>query len=214
MKVGLIHALTSSVPPIEKAFYEIAPEVELVHVMDTELLSMIKREQTQSPQIIRRFSKLIHLVTESKVDCIQFTCSAFNNLTTIFQPMSEVRLFRSDEAMLDVALQYERIGLISTVEETPPVLIHYLRQRKPSIEIQTMVNTEGLQALNRGDQDNHDELVLDMMKQLEPEVDAIVLSQYSLSHLATKVESSIPILTGPKESAKRCLRYLQPVNKN
>lgn len=209
MKIGLIHALTASVGPIEKAFNEVAPEVELAHVMDTELLTMMKRDKTLSPEIIHRFSKAVHLASEADVDCIQLTCSAFNDITAILQPMSAVKLFRSDEAVLDLALHYDRIGLIATVEETPPVLMNYLRQKKKGVQVETMVNTNALQALGKGDQKGHDKLVMDMMETLESKVDVIVLPQYSLSNIPKKIPCSVPVLTGPKESARRCISHLQ-----
>ena len=42
MKIALISATIASLQPIEKAFNEEAPNIELVHLMDTELLSMIE----------------------------------------------------------------------------------------------------------------------------------------------------------------------------
>ena len=43
MKIALISATIASLQPIEKAFNEEAPNVKLVHVVDTELLSMIDK---------------------------------------------------------------------------------------------------------------------------------------------------------------------------
>lgn len=212
MKVGLIHALTYSVRPIEKEFQKLSPETELVHVMDTELLNLLQQQKSLTPEIIRRFSKLIHLVSEANVDCIQLTCSAFNDITTILQPLSEVKMFRSDEAMLDRALKYEKIGFISTVNETPPVLLNYLQSKKQDVNVKSMVNSEALQCLFQGDLEVHDHLIQDMMKKMEKDVDVIVLTQYSLAHIAGQVDISIPIITGPKESAKRCIEYMRKNN--
>ncbi len=47
MKIALISATIASLHPIEKAFNEEAPNVKLVHLMDTELFSMI--EETRNP---------------------------------------------------------------------------------------------------------------------------------------------------------------------
>ena len=110
MKIALISATIASLQPIEKAFNEEAPNVKLVHLVDTELLSMIEEQGTLTPDIISRFSQLLNLAVSSKIDAIQLTCSAFNNVTSILQPQYPVKLFRSDEAMLDEALSYEQIG--------------------------------------------------------------------------------------------------------
>jgi Asp/Glu/hydantoin racemase len=205
----MIHAMTSSVRPVERAFGKISPETKLVHFMDTELLSLLQSEKSITPQIIRRFSRLVESAAESDADCIQLTCSAFNELTSVLQPLSDVKIFRSDEAMLDTALNYERIGIVSTVNETPPVLINYLREKKKSVNVQTLINTEALQRLFHGNQEAHDKLVTNMVYELEGETEVIILSQYSQAHIAEQLSVSVPVLTGPDASVKRCLEYME-----
>ncbi|MFZ5944921.1 MAG: aspartate/glutamate racemase family protein [Bacillota bacterium] len=208
MKVGVIHATTTAVEPIEKAFREVFPQAKLLHFMDTGLLPMIQEAKGLSPEIINRFTLLVNLASQSKVDCIQLTCSAFNNVTEILQPLYSKKLFRSDEAMLDQVLAYNHIGLISTVEETPPALLSYLRQKNPHIKVESLVNTQAIDLLFKGKIAEHDQLVSEMMSQLEGTVEAIVLSQYSMAHMTEKLNCSIPVLTGPKASAERIRDYL------
>jgi hypothetical protein len=208
MKIGLIHATTTALRPIEEAFWEIAPEAELLHFMDTGLLSLMQADGTLTPRIMRRFARLVDLAAASEVDCIQLTCSAFNNITDILQPMHIAKLFRSDEAMLDEALKYERIGLIATVNETPPALIDYLRRKKPEVQVQSRANPEAIELLFRGKEEEHDLRIHQMVKELQAEVDVVVLSQYSMAHVAKQLKLSIPVLTAPHMTAARCLDYL------
>ncbi|MDQ0219261.1 hypothetical protein ELQ35_15060 [Peribacillus cavernae] len=209
MKLALIHATTTALDPIVRAFYEAGNEVELLHFMDTGLLSMMEEYGSLTPEIIQRFSLLVNLAAQSDVNCIQLTCSAFNNVTNILQPLYPIKLFRSDEAMLDEALAYERIGLVSTVRETPIALMSYLREKNPSVKVKSLVEPGLIHLLFQGKKDQHDEQVMKMVHKLEGEVDAIVLSQYSMEHIADQVHSSVPILTAPRASAKRCLTYLK-----
>jgi signal transduction histidine kinase len=213
MKLALIHAMTASVKPIEEAFREVAPNVTLLHFMDTGLLPLIKEHGKLTPPIVRRFSRLVNLAAESEVNAIQLTCSAFNNVTKMLQPLHSARLFRSDEAMLDEALAYERIGLISTVKETPVALHSYLLEKKPNIHVESLVGTDAIRLLYQGKKRDHDELVQGMIREMDGRVDVIVLSQYSMAHVAQQVEASIPILTGPSATAKRCLHYLQSLSR-
>lgn len=169
----------------------------------------MQSEKSITPQIIRRFSRLVESAAESDADCIQLTCSAFNELTSVLRPLSDVKIFRSDEAMLDTALNYERIGIVSTVNETPPVLINYLREKKKSVNVQTLINTEALQRLFHGNQEAHDKLVTNMVYELEGETEVIILSQYSQAHIAEQLSVSVPVLTGPDASVKRCLEYME-----
>ncbi|KJS22028.1 MAG: hypothetical protein VR72_08055 [Clostridiaceae bacterium BRH_c20a] len=207
MRVALIHATTTAVQPIEKAFLEMAPEVELLHFMDTGLLPMIQSSGGLTPEIINRFSRLLNLAADSNIKCIQLTCSAFNEVTDILQPLYNVKLFRSDEAMLDGALIYNKIGLVSTVKETPIALTSYLKRKKPDIEVEALVNTDAIKLLFKGEVDRHDQMVKEMIGGLENRVEAIILSQYSMAHIKD-IQCKVPILTGPKASAQRCLEYM------
>ncbi|MGG3469049.1 hypothetical protein ABES02_16405 [Neobacillus pocheonensis] len=209
MKIGLIHATTTAVNPIVEAFQEESTPVELLHFMDTGLLPMIEESSSLTPEIIRRFSLLVNLAVQSNVDCIQLSCSAFNNVTKILQPLYPMKLFRSDEAVLDEALGYERIGLISTVKETPIALMSYLKEKNPYVQMESLVEPGLIHLLMKGDKEQHDRRVREMVYQLEGKVDVIVLSQYSMEHIAAQVQSTIPILTAPRASAKRCLSYLR-----
>ncbi|MGE8207181.1 aspartate/glutamate racemase family protein [Heyndrickxia sp. NPDC080065] len=209
MKIALIHATTTAIKPIEEAFQEEAPEVDLLHFMDTSLLSIIEASGTITPGIIRRFTSLVNLAADSGVDCIQLTCSAFNNITSIIQPLYSVKLFRSDEAMLDIALTYGRIGLISTVKETPAALISYIREKKPDCFIESLVDPGIIHLLFQGKNEEHDEKVRNMIQQMDGKVDVIVLSQYSMSHVADQVHTSVPILTAPQATVKKCLAFLK-----
>jgi glutamate racemase len=212
MKIGLIHATTTALNPIVNAFQEEANHVELLHFMDTGLLPMIEKSGSLTPEIIRRFSLLVNFAGESNVDCIQLSCSAFNNVTKILQPLYPMKLFRSDEAVLDEALEYERIGLISTVKETPIALMSYLKEKNPDVQVESIVEPGLIHFLIKGDKELHDKRVREMIQQLEGKVDVIVLSQYSMEHIAAQVHSTIPILTAPRASAKRCVSYLRTLS--
>ncbi|MCA1026415.1 MULTISPECIES: aspartate/glutamate racemase family protein [Cytobacillus] len=208
MKVALIHATTTALKPIEEAFRKVAPEVELLHFMDTHLLTMIEESGSLTPEIARRFSKSVSLAAEARPDCIQLTCSAFNPLTAILQPLCRVKMFRSDEAMLDEALEYNRIGLISTVRETPEALINYLQARQPNCAIESVVDPGIIHLLFEGKKEEHDERVRRMVAEMDGKVDVIVLSQYSMAHVANQVTPSTPILVAPEATAKRCFQYI------
>ncbi|OLO39272.1 hypothetical protein BTR23_09505 [Alkalihalophilus pseudofirmus] len=209
MRVALVHAMTGSVQPIEEAFRKVAPNITLLHFMDTGLLDMLKKHGEITPNIIRRFSQLLSLAIEAEVDVIQLTCSAFNDLTSILQPLYNKKIFRSDEAMLDEALNYNLIGVISTVNATPIALRNYLFEKKSNVQVNALVNENALELLQKGNNTGHDQIIKEMIRNLEKKVEVIVLSQYSMAHVANQVNVSVPILTGPFLTAKRCKEYLQ-----
>lgn len=213
MKLALISATKASINPIERALQEEAPNIEFVHLLDTGLLSMLEKEGALTLDIIRRFSSLLDIAVSSDIGAIQFTCSAFNDLTQFLQPQYNVKLFRSDEAMLDEALKYKRIGIVSTVKETPPVLTNYLQKKNKHVQIDTMVEPGLLHLLYQGKKEQHDARVKEMIYQMNDTVDVVVLAQYSMAHVAKEVSCSVPVLTAPQAAAKRCHHYLQDINR-
>lgn len=208
LKIALIHATTTALKPIERAFQTVAPNIELLHFMDTGLLALMEKSGKLTPEIIRRFSALVNLAYDSRVSCIQLTCSAFNGITSILQPLYPVKLFRSDEAMLDEALRYTTIGLISTVKETPIALQNYLLDKNPDCKIVSLVDPGIIHLLSQGRRKEHDDRVKKLVKQLDGKTEVILLSQYSMEHVAKQINPSVPILTAPLLSAKRCLDHL------
>ena len=209
MKIALLSATKVSLEPIEQAFREVTTEVELFHLLDSSLLPMLKVEKKITPKIIQRFVKLIDLAVSADARAVLFTCSAFNNLADMLQPLYNIRLFRSDEAMLNQAIDYEKVGLVSTVAETPVALKSYMRKKTPSIQIESVVDDGVLDLLNTGLKEEHDERVRKMIDQLKGKVDVIILSQYSIAHVKEQTSLNIPILTAPDASAKQCAEYLQ-----
>jgi len=209
MKIALLSATKVSLEPIEQAFREVTTEVELFHLLDSSLLPMLKVEKKITPKIIQRFVKLIDLAVSADARAVLFTCSAFNNLADMLQPLYNIRLFRSDEAMLNQAIDYEKVGLVSTVAETPVALKSYMRKKTPSIQIESVVDDGVLDLLNTGLKEEHDERVRKMIDQLKGKVDVIILSQYSIAHVKEQTSLDVPILTAPDASAKQCAEYLQ-----
>ena len=207
MKVGAIHMTTMAVEPIREAFRELAPHVELVHFMDTGLLTLLTEEGV-TPILRRRIIHLIELAEESGVGCIQLTGSAFNPMIKSLQPLFHTKIFRSDEAMLDEALSYEKICLVSTAKVSVEALSGYLKDKKPSIQIESVVNEEALKLLLEWKQEAHDNLMIDIVENIKMDVDVIVLTQYSLAHIAARARTVIPILSAPQASASKCAEYL------
>jgi Asp/Glu/hydantoin racemase len=208
--VGLIHATVQSIQPIAEAFRSVDPAVSLLHFADEGLLFTLQKEGQLTASNTRRLCDLIAKAESCGVGCIQLTCSAFNHKVEVLQPLFGTKIFRSDEAMLDEALNYERVGIVSSVEETPPVLIAYLKDKKPGIATRHVVDREAFKQLNDGNRHEHDKRILDLVCKLEHEVDVIVLSQYSMAHVKPLAEKEVktPVVSAPLASAMRCQAYL------
>lgn len=200
MKVALISATNNSIQPIETAFEQYAPEIEYLHLLDSDLLNLMERDGCLTNEMVDRFIDLCRLAMKSNADVIQLTCSAFNDVVNLLRPIFQVPILRSDQAMLDQALQFNRIGLVSTVKETPIALTNYLMEKNPDVKILSKVDAGAIHLLSKGQREEHDSRVLTMIEDIHDKVDVIVLSQYSMEHVARQIGYEIPILTAAKET--------------
>lgn len=200
MKVALISATKNSIKPIEKAFEKYAPDIEYFHLLDSDLLNMMEKAGFLTNEMVDRFIDLCRLAVKSKADVIQLTCSAFNDVVDVLKPIFHIPILRSDQAMLDKALNYNKVGLVSTVKETPIALTNYLKRRNPDIEIFSEVDDGAIHLLSYGKRNEHDSRVLSMINELQDKVDVIVLSQYSMEHVAKQIDTKLPVLTAAKET--------------
>ena len=211
MRVGIVHATTMALVPIQEAFREVEPDLELVNIMDTGLLNLLRQEGQITPVVQRRLVRLIELAEESDVGCILLTGSIFNPLANQLQPLFNAKIFRSDEAMLDKALSYASLCLATTEPKSAEALAGYIKEKKPSVRVESVANPEAFQLLLKGKQEAHDKLAIEMLENIKFDVDAIVLTQYSLAHLVGRARTSIPILSGPQAAARRCVQYLERI---
>lgn len=207
MKVALISATPNSLKPIELALATHAPEIRYFHLLDSDLLNQLKKTGEITYEIINRFVDLIRLAEKSNADLIQFTCSAFNDITKILAPLSSVPIFRSDEAVLTKAMTYKKIGLISTVKETPIALKNFIYANNPEIEVISEVEDGAIHLLSANKREEHDQKVIRLIKKIENEVDVLILSQYSLEHIKNLYVSKTPILSAAAETAIHLKSY-------
>lgn len=209
MKIALLSATTASIKPIENAIDKIDSSIKYYHLLDSSLLPMLKEEGKITQRIIQRFIKLINLAqSTSGTKAVLFTCSAFNNIADLLQPIYNIKLYRSDEGMIKEASKYEKVGIISTVSETPEVLISYLKELNPHIHIKTKVKEGLLKFIELNKNDIHDNEIIKIVNEIQNEVDVVLLSQYSMAHVKQQLNINKPILTAPDMSVQLLLKDL------
>lgn len=208
MRICLISATTASVAPIEKAFKEVSPEVEYVHLLDSSLLKQLKEKGKIDEQIKSRFNILIKLAIDAQCDGVLFTCSAFNDLADFFDEKYTIPIVRSDQGLINELLQYDNVGIISTVKETPPVLISSLKKVRSNQVIKTVVEDGLIHLAEKGDFKQHDEILKSHIHSLAGKVEVVGLSQFSIAHLKKQVQINKPIIDPTQTAVKEIMRRI------
>lgn len=216
-KLGIIHAALISTRAVQKYIDEILPGVEVVHfVDDTIQCTNFACEPGTIPQ--KNLLKFVQAALSQQdygVDLILLACSTFNRAVEYARPFIETPMLQIDRPMMDLAvLAGKRIGLLATVPTTLPASGRLLQiaadEAGRTIEIKTRLCTEAFQMLKSGHPEKHNDMLLDEIKKLSTEVDAIVLAQVSMTALEPHLPpSNIPIYNSGRTAFNRIREILE-----
>ncbi|MEJ0068623.1 MAG: arylsulfatase [Pseudomonadota bacterium] len=224
MRVMLVHAVAEAVIPIHDAFAAGWPEARIHDLLDTSLsLDLAADGGVLRARMIERFRVLGHYAAgagpEGRIsDAVLFTCSAFGPAIDAVRREITIPVLKPNEAAFERALEAggphparrPRIGLLVTFAPSLPALSVELeamaRARGLTPTIVGAVAAGGMEALRAGRPAEHDALLVKAAATL-PEVDAIVIGQFSAARAAPAVAATRrePVLTTP-ESAVAKLR--------
>ena len=214
MRVVMIHAVAESIPPVRLAFQDEFPEAEVVNLLDEGLLLDFDDEVT--PNLRRRMSELICYSQDHNADAVGLACSVYAPVVDSARHLVDVPLVSSYGPVMREAVDAgARVGVIASNSATMRDAEYYLNlaAREAGKEVTfvprlaedllTVLRVEGQQAFER-------RLGEEVMA-LEPEVDVVLLSQFSfasaLDHL--RGVSTTPVLSAPHSSARTLKRMLK-----
>ncbi|MCX7371079.1 MAG: arylsulfatase [Alphaproteobacteria bacterium] len=203
MRIALIHALKHSAAPVEAAFARAWPEATLMHLMDTSLSADLAAEGALTPRMTERFLTLARYAAGTGAQGILFTCSAFGPcIEACGRDLSPMPVLKPNEAMIEEAAPYRRIGLLAsfpgTIASMPP-------EFPPGTQLTPILAEGALAALDAGDIGTHDRLILQAALRFGPEAEAIALGQFSIAHMADAIAKATgkPVLTTPDSAVRK-----------
>lgn len=166
--------------------------------------------------LTRRFVDLAEYAVRTGAQGVLFTCSAFGPAIEAAARAVDVPTYKPNEAMFLEALETlrvgggRRIGLLSTFAPSVPSMCAEMQamaaQAGLDIELVTACAEGALQAINAGDTETHDRLVVERSTDLK-DCDVVMLGQFSMARTQAKVVDHLnkPVLTSP-DSAVRLLQ--------
>ncbi|MEM2106717.1 MAG: aspartate/glutamate racemase family protein [Candidatus Bathyarchaeia archaeon] len=213
--LGLIHTVFSIVEPINKLASELMPGVDRINIVDDYVVKLIKSRGEITPEISRIVASHIMAAEDEGADAILVTCSSISPCVDFVKPLASVPVLKIDDPMTDMAVQMgDRIGVLATapttVKPTSELLLKKAGQMGKKIIIEVELKEDALEALNVGDKELHDKILLDSLTSLSGRVDVIVLAQASMAHLESKVDENIrtKILTSPRSGVEQAKKTL------
>lgn len=199
--LALIHTVSwydkSVINPFVKPWLERNPDVRVTNIMDDSLLSESLAHNGATPNVIKRIQFYVMAAEAMGADVAMCSCTTVGEATRIAREYASIPVFNIDEPMAREAVRLgRRMGIIATVPTSPAATQRQLeraaQEAGASISIKIAVNEKAFEHLQKGEIDQHNELVHREMDKLAKKVDVLVLGQISLAQI--KHETPVPVL--------------------
>lgn len=215
MKVAAIHANMSAVEPLNLAFQNIDPNVRVINFVNEEMLRIVDEEGTVSDRALRMFAKTVFAAADAAVDGIMIACSVYCAYVEEIKPFLHMPVVAVDAPALSAAVDRGgKIGILATTPASAPACRKKLEQlavqRGIQLEYEEGVVPAALDALKRGDIQEHDQLIAREGERLTAAgCNTLFLSQITMARAMQAMGAlrSMTLAT-PDEGAKELLRQI------
>jgi len=199
--LGIIHAVNLTIRAMQPFLEKFIPDIEVVHLCD----DTIQRDNIRAGVGVIpktnyfKFAQYAHNLQEAGADMILLACSTFNYAAELARPMIDIPIMQIDRPMMELAVcQGRRVGMLATLSTTVPSSERLLRivagEKKKDVEITTVLREEAFRAIQRGDSETHNAILLEEIDKLSAHVDSIVMAQLSMSALAPHLTNTrVPV---------------------
>lgn len=213
--VGLVHAVLPALAPMRDVLARRLPEVRVLNLLDEGLLSEAERLGGLVPATLDRMAAVIDLLVKAQADAILLTCTAYSPaVAEMERRFPGMPIMAVDEMMVREAVaSASRIGVLATVsaglDQQQLLLRAAAEEARKTIEIVPSLHPEAMEALRKGDREEHDRVLLAALPGLMERTDVVLLAQVSMSPLATKLPA-LPkrVLSSPELAAEHLRKLL------
>ena len=214
-KVVIIHTSFISVDTLNRLFAEIVPEVKVHNIVDDTLLPEIMASGGVTDKIVKRYCAYAVQAESTGADMIFNQCSSIGPAADVAAKMLGIPLLKVDQAMAEEAVaRGPRISVVATIGTTlkPSVALieNVAREKGAEVRVNSVLLPEAYEALFlRKDTQTHNRIIIEKIREIEPESDVIVLAQGSMVTLLDDLQDvSVPLLTSPRSGVTRARKVL------
>jgi len=211
--VALIHTVPTVYSTFGAKIIDAIPDIRVVNTVDEFLASDPAQKGIFTPINKARLFALVKTAEDTDADVILTTCSTLSPVIEKIREFVTTPIITIDGYMLKMAVaKGKQIAILATAESTlgptTSKLIFEAEKLKKEISITEFLCPEAYTAIKARDQETHDNLVLDRVKDIQDQ-DVIILAQASMAHLEKRVSD----LTGTLvlSSPRLCIQELNMV---
>ena len=204
--LAMIHTVPGLIATFEPLVRRALPGWASFNMVDESLLKATIRDGVLTPLTIRRLAGMVWSAVDGGADAVLVTCSSLGGAVDALQAQCPVPLFRIDEGMAAEAVaSAHRIGVLATLpttlQPTTDLIRRVAARTGRDCTITSQLADGAFALLAEGDAAGHDALVAQALRDLAPQVDAIVLAQASMARVLPLVVAEIgalPLFTSPE----------------
>lgn len=214
-RVGLLHTVPALADTFSTALHDASPGIEVLDAIDPELLSTAIREGV-TPAVTAAVAAHIDDLVRRGADAVLVTCSSIGEAAEAAS--APVPVLRVDAPMAHEAVAIARrvartearngrIAVLATLDATVGPTGRLLERAATGsdVDIDLTVVDGAAAARARGDQAEHDRLVLDAVRESAARADVVVLAQASMAAALRGAAIPVPVLTSPAGGVRSLL---------
>ncbi len=220
-KVAILHTsfvFVNVEPVLTDLFEEVLPEAEIVHFVDSDVLSTVMKEGDISEASTNRMVRMAQSAEEAGADIIFSACSSLGPTMDVARERVDIPIVKIDDGMArQAAERATRIGVLATVPTTLGPTADQIERKAAElgkeIDIVRKLSEGAFEILMDGDQKRHDQMVSESAQELATQVEIIVLAQASMARMAPRLaeETGLEVLTSPRLGVEYVERALSKV---
>jgi Asp/Glu/hydantoin racemase len=208
-----IAVMYTSFGPLVNYFHGILSETlkgwEIIRIADESLIRDVMRTGAPDDNIRSRAFAHIQSAVEAGAQTVVIACSSVGEVAEEARERFPVPIVRIDDAMAARAVQTgSRIGVIASLETTIGPTVRLVQKAAAAAGkdavIVSRVAKGAYEALGAGQSELHDELIAGCAREIEAEVDVILLAQGSMARLEEPLgrQVAVPVLASPGACAQ------------
>jgi Asp/Glu/hydantoin racemase len=215
-RLAILHTTPATIEPLKALAAEFLPGCEVVNFVDDSILPQLGRNSGDVGAVEGRLLQYARFAEEVGAQAILSACSSVGEVVAKARQEVTIPVVRIDEAMAEEAVRLGRtIGVAATLATTLNPTIRLLRAKAAAagveIEVRPALVDAAYQRLMAGDNEGHDDLLVEALSELAGGVDVIVLAQASMARVLPRIPERVrgKFLSSPRSAMARVKEVLE-----
>lgn len=215
--VYFFHTTPATPEPMKKAFREQYPNAQLVTILDDGILpEVIENDGIPTRAITKRLVEYGGMAQEQGAAVFVCMCTTLGVAVREAQKAISIPMITIDGPMLKEAVMTgEKIGMLITFPPTEKTskaaCLAFADDCNKKVEVEVVIAEGAREALNQGNKELHDELIVKKAHEIAHKYDVLVFAQVTMLDAARRCgDLPVPVLTSVDSGMGQLRQYLIP----